>query len=283
MSTQKEDRGALVARLQSTVKRLRLDIVEMIAAAGSGHPGGSLSCIDVVTAIYLAKMRFDPKNPRWPDRDRFLMSKGHAAAAFYAILAECGFFPQKDLVTFRKIDSYLQGHVDYNHVRGSEMTGGSLGMGLSVAVGMGLAARLDGAKWRIWVMLGDGECDEGEVWEAAMAAGHHRLTNICAIVDRNGYQQTRPTEQTIRLEPLADKWKAFGWDAVVIDGHDFNRILDALDQAEKQTERPLAIIAKTVKGKGVSFMEGVADFHGRAPTKEELEQARAELSGGAAR
>jgi transketolase len=283
MSTQKQDRGALVARLQSTVKRLRLDIVEMIAAAGSGHPGGSLSCMDVVTAIYLTKMRFDPKNPRWPERDRFLMSKGHAAAALYAILAECGFFPHKDLVTFRKIDSYLQGHVDYNHVPGSEITGGSLGMGLSVAVGMGLAARLDAAKWRVWVMLGDGECDEGEMWEAAMAAGHHRLTNICAIVDRNGYQQTRPTEQTIRLEPLADKWKAFGWDAVVIDGHDFNRILDALDRAEKQTERPLAIIANTIKGKGVSFMEGVADFHGRAPTKEELEQARAELSGGAAR
>jgi transketolase len=272
------DRQQLVPKLQQTARRLRRDIVEMIYAAGSGHPGGALSAIDFLTALYFYRMRYDPKNPRWPERDRFLLSKGHACAALYAVLAEAGFFPREELKRFRKIDSFLQGHVDYNEVPGAEMTGGSLGMGLSVGLGMALAARLDAASWRVYVMLGDGECDEGQVWEAAMAAAHHRLDNLTAIVDRNGLQQTRPTEDTIRLEPLEEKWKAFGWDTMTIDGHDMIQILDTLDLALQQKGKPVVIISRTVKGKGVSFMEGAADFHGRAPTKDELGQALAELS-----
>lgn len=278
MKSETSDRPQVVPKLQQTARRLRRDIVEMIYAAGSGHPGGALSAIDFLTALYFYRMRYDPKNPKWPERDRFLLSKGHACAALYAVLAEAGFFPREELKRFRKIDSFLQGHVDYNEVPGAEMTGGSLGMGLSVGLGMALAARLDAASWRVYVMLGDGECDEGQVWEAAMAAAHHRLDNLTAIVDRNGLQQTRPTEDTIRLEPLEEKWKAFGWDTMTIDGHDMIQILDTLDLALQQKGKPVVIISRTVKGKGVSFMEGAADFHGRAPTKDELGQALAELS-----
>jgi len=278
VKSETSDRPQVVPKLQQTARRLRRDIVEMIYAAGSGHPGGALSAIDFLTALYFYRMRYDPKNPKWPERDRFLLSKGHACAALYAVLAEAGFFPREELKRFRKIDSFLQGHVDYNEVPGAEMTGGSLGMGLSVGLGMALAARLDAASWRVYVMLGDGECDEGQVWEAAMAAAHHRLDNLTAIVDRNGLQQTRPTEDTIRLEPLEEKWKAFGWDTMTIDGHDMIQILDTLDLALQQKGKPVVIISRTVKGKGVSFMEGAADFHGRAPTKDELGQALAELS-----
>jgi transketolase len=278
VKSETSDRPQLAADLQQTARRLRRDIVEMIYAAGSGHPGGALSAIDFLTALYFYRMRYEPKNPKWPERDRFLLSKGHACAALYAVLAEAGFFPREELKRFRKIDSFLQGHVDYNEVPGAEMTGGSLGMGLSVGLGMALAARLDGASWRVYVMLGDGECDEGQVWEAAMAAAHHRLENLTAIVDRNGLQQTRPTEDTIRLEPLEEKWKAFGWATTTIDGHNMTQILDTLDLALQQRGRPFAVISRTTKGKGVSFMEGVADFHGRAPTQEELAKALAELS-----
>jgi transketolase len=278
MKRKASDRQALVANLEQTARRLRRDIVEMICAAGSGHPGGSLSAIDFITALYFYRMRYDPQNPRWPERDRFLLSKGHACAALYAVLAEAGFFPREELKRFRKIDSFLQGHVDYTEVPGAEMTGGSLGMGLSVALGMALAARLDGASWRVYAMLGDGECDEGQVWEAAMAAAHHGLDKLTAIVDRNGLQQTRPTEDTIRLEPLEEKWKAFGWDTLTIDGNNMTQIVDALDRAVRPRGKPFVVISRTVKGKGVSFMEGVADFHGRAPTQEELARALAELS-----
>jgi transketolase len=278
VKSETSDRPQLAAELQQTARRLRRDIVEMIYAAGSGHPGGALSAIDFLTALYFYRMRYDPKNPKWPERDRFLLSKGHACAALYAVLAEAGFFPHEELKRFRKIDSFLQGHIDYNEVPGAEMTGGSLGMGLSVGLGMALAARLDGASWRVYVMLGDGECDEGQVWEAAMAAAHHRLDNLTAIVDRNGLQQTRPTEDTIRLEPLEEKWKAFGWATTTVDGHNMTQVLDTLDLALQQGGKPFAVISRTTKGKGVSFMEGVADFHGRAPTQEELVRALAELS-----
>ena len=265
-----------LVELQSIARRLRRNIVTMIAEAGSGHPGGSLSAVEIVTSLYFNVLRHRPDDPSWPDRDRFILSKAHACPVLYAALAEAGYFPEEELMTFRKVNSRLQGHA---HVKtpGVEMSGGSLGQGLSFGIGTSLAARLDGRASRAYALLGDGECDEGQVWEAAMSAAHHKLDNIVAIVDRNRIQNDRWTHEVMELEPLPAKWRAFGWHTLEIDGHDLFQVLGALEQAIETKGRPTAIIASTVKGKGVSFMENNPDFHGKAPTKDELAQALREI------
>ena len=222
-------------------------------------------------------MRHKPKNPSWQGRDRFVLSKGHAAPALYAVLAECGYFPESRLSGLRKFGSILQGHPERGKTPGVEVSTGSLGQGLSVANGMALAAKIDNTGSRVFVLLGDGECDEGQVWEAMMLASHYRLDNLTAFVDRNGLQIDGPTEKVMSVEPLADKWRSFGWNVVEIDGHDVDEILSALDSAEKMKQKPSVIIAHNYNGKGVSFMEWVADYHGKAPNKDELEKALCEL------
>lgn len=269
-----------VQELQGIAREMRRDIVSMIAEAGSGHPGGSLSSVEILAALYFSVMRHDPSNPAWPDRDRFIESKGHACPVIYTALARSGYFPVEELKTFRKINSRLQGHA---HVKtpGVEMSSGSLGQGLSFGVGTALAARLDGRETGVYVLLGDGECEEGEIWEAAMAAAHYKLENLVAIVDRNGVQNDRHTEEVTDLEPFADKWRAFGWRVSEIDGHDVGAVVQSLKDARPGHGQPTVIIARTVKGKGVSFMENSAEWHGKAPNKEQLELALRELADGA--
>ncbi len=267
----------LIKRLIEKSREFRRDILIMTTEAGSGHPGGSLSSIDIITALYLHQMRHDPKNPRWEDRDRFVLSKGHACPALYAVLADVGYFPKKELLTLRKLNSILQGHPDMNKTPGIDMSTGSLGQGLSVACGMALAGKLDKKDYHVYVLLGDGEVDEGNVWEAAMAAAKYKLDNLTAILDRNRLQLDGPTEDICPLDPLPDKWRAFGWNVMEIDGHDMAEILDSLDKAIKVKGKPTIIIAHTVKGKGVSFMEGENKYHGKALSKEELKGALEEL------
>lgn len=268
---------SLIEALEERAQQLRVHVVRMTHAAGSGHPGGSLSATDVVAALYFHVLRVDPENPAWPDRDRFVLSKGHAAPVLYAALAERGFFPPSDLLTLRKLGSHLQGHPEYGTTPGVEACAGAEGHGLSIGVGMALAARLDGRDYRTYVMVGDGENDVGETWEAAMTAAHFRLDNLTAIVDRNGIQQEGRTEEIMSLEPLTDKWRAFGWHVIELDGHDVEAILGGIEEAKGTRGRPTVLIAHTVKGKGVSYMEHNVRFHGVAPTDEELEQALAEL------
>ena len=268
---------ANIQELEATAKKIRRQIVTMVAAANSGHPGGSLSATDILTALYFRVMRHRPAEPAWPDRDRFVLSKAHACPVLYAALASSGYFPEEELMTFRKINSRLQGHA---HIKtpGVEMSGGSLGQGLSFGLGTALAARLDRRPTHTYVLLGDGECDEGQIWEAAMAAKHHGVDNLTAIVDRNGIQNDRFTWQVMNLEPLADKWRAFGWHVIKANGHDMGQVVVALDEAVRTKGQPSVIIAETVKGKGVSFMENNPDFHGKAPNKQELELALKELA-----
>ena len=265
-----------VRDLKGVAKAIRRQILLSIAEAGSGHPGGSLSAVEIVTALFYRVMRHDPANPTWRDRDRFILSKGHAAPVLYAALAHLGYFPIEELKTLRKIDSRLQGHT---HIvtPGVEMSAGSLGQGLSFGIGVALAGRMDRRSYRVYVLLGDGECDEGQVWEAAMAAAHYKVDTLTAIVDRNGIQNDRFTSEVVELEPLADKWRAFGWHVLEVDGHSFPELLHALAQAKRVKKQPTVIIARTVKGKGVSFMENNPAFHGKAPKPEELEQALREL------
>ena len=263
--------------LRDMAKKLRRHVITMIAEAGSGHPGGSLSAADIVTALYFRILRHDPKDPQWPDRDRFILSKGHAAPILYAVLAETGYFPVAELETLRKMDSRLQGHTDRDLTPGVEMSAGSLGMGLSFAIGIALAARLDSKTYRTYALLSDGECQEGQTWEAALSAAHFKLDNLTAMVDCNGIQLSGRTCDIMSLEPLIQKWQAFGWHVIDIDGHDFDQILGALLEAEKTKDRPTMIIARTVKGKGVSFMENNVAFHGKAPTAEEAQRALKEL------
>jgi len=258
-------------------KRLRRRIVSMIGKAGSGHPGGSLSAVEICTALFWRVMRHKPEDPQWPDRDRFVLSKGHAAPVLYAVLAECGYFPIAELDTLRKIDSILQGHADRTHTPGVEMSSGSLGQGLSFAVGTALAGRLDKKDYRVYALLSDGECEEGQVWEAAMAGAHYKLDTLTAIVDNNGIQLSGFNKDIMNVEPLSDKFKAFGWNTLEIDGHDPDAVLDAINTAKDFKGKPTAIIAHTVKGKGVSFMENNVDFHGKAPNAEQLEAALKEL------
>jgi transketolase len=263
--------------LKTVAKRLRHHIINMIGKAGSGHPGGSLSSVEIVTTLYWNVLRHRPDDPQWRDRDRFILSKGHAAPLLYAVLAECGYFPVSELTTLRRMDSRLQGHADRTATPGVEMSSGSLGQGLSFAIGVALAGRLNTQGYRVYALLGDGECDEGQVWEAAMAAAHFKVDNLVAIVDNNGLQIDGWNCDVMNLEPLNKKWEAFGWHVIEVDGHDFTQLLDAFEQAKLIKGQPTVIIAHTIKGKGVSFMENNADFHGKAPNAAEVETALKEL------
>lgn len=266
-----------IRELEKKARKIRRLIIQMLAKAGSGHPGGSLSSTDLITCLYFAKLRHNPKNPECPDRDRFHMSKGHCCPLWYAVLAESGYFKIDELWALRKLGSILQGHPDWR-TPGVTVASGSLGQGLSVAIGMALAGKLDKKDYRVYCLMGDGEIQEGQIWEAAMAASHYRCDNLCAILDYNRYQIDGKISEIMELEPLVDKWKAFGWHTIKIDGHSIRQILQAFDQAEKIKNKPSIIIARTTKGKGVSFMENVVDFHGRAPTPEEAKKAIEELS-----
>jgi len=262
--------------LRERARIIRRHIVEMLHEAASGHPGGSLSAVEVVTALYFGGvLRHDPKRPEWPERDRFVLSKGHGVPVQYAALAEAGYLPHSELKTLRRIDSRLQGHPVLGTAPGIEASTGSLGQGLSIALGMALAARLDRSDYRVYCLMGDGECQEGQVWEAAMAAGHHKPDNLIAIIDNNKFQLDGATADIIGLEPLAAKWESFGWSVREIDGHDIALVMDALTWAADHG--PACIIAHTVKGKGVSFMEGENAYHGVAPTADELTRALGEL------
>jgi transketolase len=263
--------------LKTVAKRLRRHIITMTGKAGSGHPGGSLSSVEIVATLYWKVMQHKPADPQWWDRDRFILSKGHAAPLLYAVLAECGYFPVAELATLRQLDSRLQGHADRTATPGVEMSSGSLGQGLSFAIGVALAGRLNSQSYRVYVLLGDGECDEGQVWEGAMAAAHFRLDNLVAIVDNNGLQIDGWNCDVMNLEPLNKKWEAFGWYVVEVDGHNLTQLLDAFKQAKLVRGQPTVIIAHTIKGKGVSFMENNADFHGKAPNVAEVEIALKEL------
>ena len=266
-----------VEGLGKMARKLRRHVITMIATAGSGHPGGSLSAADIIATLYFNVMSHNPENPQWPDRDRFVLSKGHASPILYAALAETGYFPVEELATLRKLDSRLQGHADRNLTPGVEMSAGSLGMGLSFAIGIALAAKLDHHNYRTYVLLGDGECDEGQTWEAALSAAQFRLDNLTAIIDCNLIQLTGWTRDIMDLGSLGQKWQAFGWQTIEIDGHNIDQLLAAFQEASKIKAKPTVIIARTVKGKGVSFMENNAKFHGKAPTPEEAEEALKEL------
>ncbi len=261
-------------------RMIRRHIVEMTAAAGSGHPGGSLSCADILAALYFGVMRLDPKDPGWEDRDRFVLSKGHAAPALYAALAERGFFDTSRLVTLRRLGSPLQGHPDCRKVPGVEASTGSLGQGLSIANGMALAGKVRGKDYRVYALLGDGECQEGQVWEAAMAAAHWRLDNLMAFVDHNGLQIDGPVDEVMSVRSLGDKFKSFGWNVLEIDGHDAAEIVLATEAAGSFKGAPTVAVARTIKGRGVSFMENRVDWHGKAPSREQAEKALQEIDGG---
>jgi transketolase len=267
-----------VEDLQGIARKLRRHVISMISTAGSGHPGGSLSAADIVTALYFRVMRHDPSNPHWPDRDRFILSKGHAAPVLYAALAECGYFPLEWLTTLRKTGTCLQGHTDSRLTPGVDMSAGSLGQGLSVGIGMALAARLDRKDYRTYVLLGDGECQEGQVWEAAMFAPNYSLDNLTAIVDYNGLQLDGFTRQIMDLEPFVEKWRSFKWEVLQVDGHDMHQLVEALNKAAQVKGKPVVIVARTVKGKGVSFMENNVDWHGKAPDRAQTEIALQELA-----
>ena len=258
---------------------IRKDIVSMICKSKSGHPGGSLSAVEILTALYFDQMNIDPTNPKMEDRDRFVLSKGHAAPALYATLSERGYFDKEELNHLRQIGSMLQGHPDMKKIPGVEMSTGSLGQGFSLACGMAMAAKLDNAPWNVYALLGDGEVQEGIIWEAAMSAAHYKLDNMIAFLDYNGLQIDGDVESVMNINPIEDKFKTFGWNVITIDGHDFDQIFAALDMAKDTVDKPTMIIAKTIKGKGVSFMENQASWHGSAPSEEQLQQALSELGG----
>jgi len=269
--------SASITEMEAVAKRLRRHIITMTGQAGSGHPGGSLSAVEIVTALYFRLLRHKPLDPEWSDRDRFILSKGHAAPLLYATLAECGYFPVDELTTLRQLDSRLQGHTDRTVTPGVEMSAGALGQGLSFAIGVALAGRLNLQSYRVHVLLGDGECDEGQVWEAAMAAAHFKVDNLVAIVDNNGQQIGGWNRDVMNLDPFNKKWQAFGWHVIEVNGHDLTQLIDAFDQAKLIKGQPSVIIAHTIKGKGVSFMENNPDFHGKAPNTEQVEIALREL------
>lgn len=266
-------------QLTDKARQIRVSIIQMLAGKGSGHPGGSLGMADMFTALYFGGMaRIDGKRPDWPERDRIVLSNGHICPVLYACLAEAGYFPKDWLPTLREVDSHLQGHPAMHKTPGVEASTGSLGHGFSMSVGMAIALQHDKADNRVFALLGDGECQEGLVWEAAMCAAHYKLNNLTAIVDRNDAQIDGTTEDVMSLEPFADKWKAFGWNTLVIDGHDFDQIADAISQAKAWTAGPTVILATTTMSKGVSFMEAEGyKWHGKAPSKEQGERALQEL------
>lgn len=267
---------ASIEDLKRWARQLRVDLLIMLNRARSGHLGGSLSVADIVTTLYFYKMRHNPKDPKWPERDRFILSKGHAAPTQYAALARCGYIPLKELETLRRLGSILQGHPS-TITPGIEVPTGSLGQGLSIANGVALALKLDRRPSRVYVLLGDGEVQEGQVWEAAMSSGHYRLDNLCAILDYNGFQIDGAVKEIMDIEPIKEKWEAFGWKVLEIDGHNIGEIILALDEAERVKGRPTMIIARTVKGKGASIFEGKYQYHGVAPTDEELKKALDEM------
>lgn len=270
-------RAADLPALRAMAARIRCDVIRMIHRAQAGHPGGSLSAADVVTALYFRVMRIDPARPDWPDRDRFILSKGHACPVWYAALAERGYYPLANLGTLRALDSTLQGHPDMRKTRGIDMTAGSLGHGLSAGLGMALGGRLQGRGFHVWVVIGDGEMQEGSVWEAAMAAAGFRAGNLTAILDRNRIQNDDFCDRVMPVGEVAGKWRAFGWHVVEVDGHDMAQIVPALEASRNGTEQPTMIVAHTVKGKGVSFMEDNPAWHGRAPTDAEAQAALDEI------
>jgi len=268
-----------IAVLREKAKTLRIEILKMLTEAGSGHTGGSLSAADIVTALYFYKMRHHPNDPKWIERDRFILSKGHAAPVLYAALALSGYFDKSLLSTLRKLGSPLQGHPCSRKLPGIEISTGSLGQGLSIANGIAMGLKLDSLSSRVYCLLGDGEIQEGQVWEAAMTASHYNLDNLCAIIDNNGLQIDGHCCDVMCVEPIVNKWAAFGWHVLDINGHDMEAIVSALNEAETLKGKPTMIVARTVKGKGVSFFEGKVEYHGLAPTHEELEKALKELKG----
>lgn len=263
--------------LEEKANAIRKNIITMLNKSGSGHPGGSLSAVEILTALYFSEMKVDSKNPNWDKRDRFVLSKGHAAPVLYATLAEKGFFPKEELLKLRQVNSMLQGHPDMKGTPGVDMSTGSLGQGFSASCGMALANKLDRNEIRTYVLLGDGEVQEGIVWETAMAASHYKLDNLVAILDFNGLQIDGSNDSVMSVQPLADKFKAFGWNVIEIDGHDYGEIIKAFNAAKTIKERPTMILADTIKGKGISFMEDKSGWHGKAPNEEETKVALAEL------
>ena len=268
---------ARIKELQKIANNIRMGALECVYSANSGHPGGSLSIADIMSYLFFEKMNIDPKNPKWEDRDRFVLSKGHTAPALYATLANRGYFSTDLLKTFRQADSILQGHPDMKGVPGVDMSTGSLGLGISAACGMALSGKISGKSYKVYSIMGDGEQEEGQVWEAAMFAAHYKLNNLCAFVDFNGLQIDGDITKVMNPTPLDEKYKAFGWNVEVINGHDFNEIEKAV-KASEASDKPTVIISKCVKGKGVSFMENQASWHGTAPNKEQYEQAIAEIT-----
>jgi transketolase len=266
-----------IRRLELTAVKIRKHIIEMLYLAKSGHPGGSLSAVEAIVALYFHHMRHNPKDPKSPNRDRFVLSKGHAAPTLYAVLAECGYFDVKELSRLRQINCMLQGHPVCTHIPGVEASTGSLGHGLSFAIGIALAGKLDKKDYRVYVMVGDGETNEGQIWEAATSASHYKLDNLTAMIDRNFLQIDGNTEDVLRLESVRDRWGSFGWHVIEVDGHDIGAIIDALLEANEQKNQPTMIILNTVKGKGVSFMENNIDFHGVPPNEMEYKLAMKEL------
>ena len=265
--------------LEKQANKIRQDVIKLVYSAKSGHPGGSLSIADIMTYLYFEELKVDPKNPKAEERDRFVLSKGHCAPALYACLKEKGFFTEAEMQDFRQVSGILQGHPDMKHIPGVDMTTGSLGQGLSAAVGMGIAAKLDKKDYRVYCVLGDGEIEEGQVWEAAMSASHYKLDNLCAIIDNNNLQIDGEIRDVMSPYPIDEKFKSFGFHVITIDGHNFEEIEKAIEEAKTCKERPTAIIAKTVKGKGVSYMEDKAEWHGKAPNEEQYMQAIKELEG----
>lgn len=272
--------GGITLKREGIANNIRINIIKSVSSAKSGHPGGSLSIADIMTILYFEKMNIDPTNPKFEDRDRFVLSKGHAVPALYATLAERGYYSKDDLLTLRKFGSKFQGHPDMKKVAGIDMSTGSLGQGLSAANGMALAAKLDNKDYKVYVVIGDGELQEGQICEAAMTAAHYKIDNVIAFVDWNGFQIDGSNDEVMTIKPIDEKFKAFGWNVMVIDGHNYDEISDAVDIAKKGNGKPSVIIAKTVKGKGVSFMENNVSWHGTAPNAEQTEKALIELEKG---
>lgn len=268
-----------VEELKKIAKQVRRDIVELVYRAGSGHPGGSLSLADILTVLYFKELKIDEKNPNWEQRDRFVLSKGHCAPVLYSCLANRGYFEIEELKGFRKIEGMLQGHPDMRKIPGVDMTTGSLGQGLSAANGMAIAGKLDQKDYRVYCVLGDGEIEEGQVWEAAMAASQYKLDNLCVIVDNNNLQIDGTIEEVMSSYPIDEKFRSFGFQVICIDGHDIEEIIKAFEVARNIKDKPTCIIAKTIKGKGVSFMENQVEWHGKAPDEEQYHQAIEELRG----
>ncbi|MDR3590636.1 MAG: transketolase [Negativicutes bacterium] len=269
-----------IEKLSAICKDVRADIVKMTAAAGSGHPGGSLSAVELMTALYFSVMKHKPDDYCWPDRDRFILSKGHACPVVYSVMARTGYLPVDELVTLRKCGSRLQGHPSCKTLPGIEVSSGSLGQGLSITNGLAMAAKLNKKDYRVYCLMGDGEIQEGQVWEAAMTAAHYKLDNVCAMIDYNGLQIDGDIEDVMGVAPLPEKWAAFNWHVIEIDGHDLSQVLKAFDSAKNTKGKPTMIIANTIKGKGVSYMENAAGWHGKTPSEDEAQKALAEIFAG---